>query len=198
MLSDPDSIPLYILIAAAALFLNALLLLADTAIRSSSRSKIRQLCENDPKGRAARVQRLNEVPSRYRYTNRAASMVLVCTGAVSIWMMPVSSFKMRIIAIIIYACVMISLSYILPSKIARQHSEGIAMAFSAGQVVLDTILLPVTFILTAIANLFLVIFRQKTKVDEREFSEEDVMSMLEEGQESGAIMEEGKKMICDK
>ena len=45
------------------------------------------------------------------------------------------------------------------------------------------------------ANLVLKIFKQKTHVEDEAFSEEDVMSMLKAGKESGALKEEGTKMI---
>ena len=47
----------------------------------------------------------------------------------------------------------------------------------------------------ALTNLFLAITRQEKGFFGRQFSEEDVLFMLEEGQESGAIKEEGKRMI---
>jgi len=43
--------------------------------------------------------------------------------------------------------------------------------------------------------MLLRLFRQATNVDFSGYSEETVMSILEEGQQSGAIKEEGKKMI---
>ncbi len=45
------------------------------------------------------------------------------------------------------------------------------------------------------ANVVLKIFKQKTHVEDEAFSEEDVMSMLKAGKESGALKEEGTKMI---
>ena len=58
-----------------------------------------------------------------------------------------------------------------------------------------SLLSPVTAVLIAISNVFLKIFRQKTDVDEEVYTEEDVMSMLKAGKESGVFNEEGTKMI---
>ena len=52
-----------------------------------------------------------------------------------------------------------------------------------------------TFLLMLIADILLKLFRQETDVVDGSFSEEEVMSMLEVGQESGVLKEEGKKMI---
>jgi putative hemolysin len=46
-----------------------------------------------------------------------------------------------------------------------------------------------------IAILFLKIFRQRADLNDNEYSEEDIVEMLEAGQESGELKEEGKKMI---
>lgn len=54
---------------------------------------------------------------------------------------------------------------------------------------------PLTAVLMFAANLVLKIFKQKTHVEDEAFSEEDVMSMLKAGKESGALKEEGTKMI---
>jgi putative hemolysin len=87
------------------------------------------------------------------------------------------------------------LSEILPRKVARQHSESLSRIFAGIQTFMVIILTPVTWTLLMFANMFLKIFRQNTDVDDKDFSEDEVMSMLEVGQESGVLKEEGKKMI---
>lgn len=54
---------------------------------------------------------------------------------------------------------------------------------------------PIVIISKFFTDIVLKIFRQNTKIEINRFSEEDVMSMLEAGQQSGDIKEEGKKMI---
>ena len=80
-------------------------------------------------------------------------------------------------------------------KIALQHHEALAektMWLING---VSAVLTPITKLLMIIANLFLKLLRQETHLEDEAFSEEEVMSMLEAGQESGVIKEEGKKMI---
>lgn len=100
-----------------------------------------------------------------------------------------------IVRVIIYIACAVCFSYIVPTKTARQHSESIALSFAGIQLFMNRLLFPLTFLMRSIANLFLIIFRQNIGGDENEFSEDDVMSMLEEGEQSGAIKEEGRKMI---
>jgi putative hemolysin len=54
---------------------------------------------------------------------------------------------------------------------------------------------PFNWILNKSVNLLLRITRQKVGAYEEEFSEEDVKSMLEVGQETGVLNEQGKRMI---
>lgn len=97
--------------------------------------------------------------------------------------------------IVIYFVLLIAFGQFFPRKIALQHSESIAEKTEAPDKLIALILTPVTWTLMLMANILLRVFRQETIVDDEEFSEEEVMSMLEVGQETGIIKEEGKKMI---
>ena len=90
---------------------------------------------------------------------------------------------------------LIVLGQYVPYKIGIQHDEGIAAKTEKLIGIISKILTPLTAVLIAIANGFLKLLRQKTEVDEDIFSEEEVMSMLEAGRESGAFKEEGTRMI---
>ena len=83
----------------------------------------------------------------------------------------------------------------MPYKIGIQHDDAIAEKTEKFITFISKLLSPVTAVLIAISNVFLKIFRQKTDVDEEVYTEEDVMSMLEAGKESGVFNEEGTKMI---
>lgn len=83
----------------------------------------------------------------------------------------------------------------LPNEIGRQNSDKLAH-FSGRALYFTTILIrPLGYILLLISNLILKLLRQEKYSFKEEFSEEEVISMLEIGQDSGAIKEEGKKMI---
>ena len=96
---------------------------------------------------------------------------------------------------VVFLVLLVSIGQYFPRKIALQHAEAIAEKTLAFDDAVATVFRPITFILMFISNVLLRIFRQKTNVDDGEFSEEEVMSMLEVGQETGVIKEEGKKMI---
>ncbi len=96
---------------------------------------------------------------------------------------------------VLYIIVLLILGQYFPRKLALQHDESIAAKSIPVIEAISTLLRPVTFILMLTADILLKLFRQETQVTDGQFSEEEVMSMLEVGQESGVLKEEGKKMI---
>jgi len=99
------------------------------------------------------------------------------------------------IEMVLYFVLLVAFGQYFPRKIALQHSDSIAEKTEPFAKGIAVVLTPVTWILMFMANMLLKIFRQETIVNDGEFSEEEVMSMLEVGQETGIIKEEGKKMI---
>lgn len=129
----------------------------------------------------------SRITEKYQTTNRL--IMIVCT-AFSAW---IAFYDWRIG--IGYMALMLILGQYFPHKIGLQHSDTISkncMWLING---ITVILSPLTKLLMIITNLLLRLFRQETHVEEEAFSEEEVMSMLEAGQESGVLKEEGKKMI---
>ena len=124
---------------------------------------------------------------KYQSANKLLLLISACAGgwfaAVSVW------------SFIGYVAALTVLGQFFPRKLALQHDEELSEAFMPFVSGISTVLRPATWILMAIANLLLRLFRQETNVADGSFSEEEVMSMLEVGQESGVLKEEGKKMI---
>ena len=162
------------------------------AMESVSRSKIRQMTESSEEDHKARaVFTLLQKPGRYRTTDRMLIFLLIIVGAINAAMLPFTPW----ISVLVYLALASVFCEVFPRKLGKQNSLAIALRFSGLQYLLCTVLLPIACVITFIADLFLRLFRQKTDIDEREFSEDEVMSMLEVGQQSGEIREEGKKMI---
>lgn len=189
-LSQPLSWQIFVLIICVILL--ALITMTNTAMESVSRSKVRQMLENDENdSRARRLDRIINNPARYRSTNRLIGFLLTAGGTVQALALPYHPA----VCVLLFILAALIFGEIFPRKFAKQHSLPAALRCSALQSVLCGILLPVTGAATLIANLFLKLFRQQTDIDEREYSEDEVLSILEVGQQSGEIREEGRKMI---
>lgn len=188
-MSDP-SLPVILLVIALTILLNGFIVVTNTAINSVNRNKIKQLFEDEDK-RAKNLMYLLEKPIFYRFTNRMLSYSLFAVGIFFIFMLPYH----KVAAVIIYICAILSVSEYFMRKLAEQHSEGISLAFAGIEKLLVLIFKPIVMIPAVVANLLLIIFRQEIHIENKGYSEEFVMSMLEVGQQSGEIKEEGKKMI---
>lgn len=124
---------------------------------------------------------------KYQTACKLIQMGAACLGAyfasVQLWMLAS------------YMVVLLSIGQFFPRKLALQHDEKIAEKILPAIEGISTLVRPVTFVLMLAADILLKLFRQKTDVTDGSFSEEEVMSMLQVGQESGVLKEEGKKMI---
>lgn len=118
------------------------------------------------------------------------SLIALAAASFAAWL----SFISWELTLAFILCLIVLGQYV-PYKIGIQHDDAIAEKTEKFITFISKLLSPVTAVLIAISNVFLKIFRQKTDVDEEVYTEEDVMSMLEAGKESGVFNEEGTKMI---
>lgn len=120
----------------------------------------------------------------------ANSLIALAAASFAAWL----SFISWELTLAFILCLIVLGQYV-PYKIGIQHDDAIAEKTEKFITFISKLLSPVAAVLIAISNVFLKIFRQKTDVDEEVYTEEDVMSMLKAGKESGVFNEEGTKMI---
>ena len=101
-----------------------------------------------------------------------------------------------IILAAVYGILMFAIGEVFPWRIAMLHDEAIADKMLGAAKFLRVVMTPMTLIVKGISKFFLVICRQHTEVEDSDYSEEDIVEMLEVGSESGELKEEGKKMIA--
>lgn len=190
---DSDIIPIQLiyLIILLCIFFNGLIVLMNTAMNTVSRNAVKEMASDDDDKRAKILEAVLNNPIRYRFTNRFVSYIFVCLGFAACMGLP---YK-QIITGPVFLIVNITFGEFFTRKIAQQHSTAIALNFAGFQRFVLIILKPFVFILTFVCDIFLTLFRQKTEVEYSGYSEDRVMSILEAGQQSGKIKEEGKKMI---
>lgn len=175
-----------------AVFLNGFIVMSNTALNTVSRNKVKQLQNDNEKGKKAQqLIRLLEKPSEYRFTNRLLCYVFIGTGMYFSMKLPYNNA----LSFLLFVLCNVTFAEYFTRKLAQQHSMGISFAVTGIEETLVILLKPFVFLLTLLANMFLRVFHQETNVDFSGYSEETVMSILEEGQQTGAIKEEGKKMI---
>ncbi|MCQ2545978.1 MAG: hemolysin family protein [Clostridia bacterium] len=206
-----DPLPLWgTLILLLIIAINAYFSAARKAISESNKVAIRELAE-DGDSRAKAALDIFERAPEFKLAIRSLNILLYmlfCIGSMLAYLIPLScvfgelfeSFDVVytisfIIAFFIPAAFLMALGEMLPRRIALQHAEGIVMSTSGPVKAVRVIMKPMTVCTSALAFVFLKLFRQRTDVNDNEYSEEDIVEMLEAGQESGELKEEGKKMI---
>ena len=97
--------------------------------------------------------------------------------------------------VFVVSIVFITLGELLPKKIARRYSEKIALNLIDLVVFIGFLLKPIVVFVNFIVTFILVITRQNNKFEDDSFSEDEIKTMLEVGQVTGVLREEGKKMI---
>ena len=198
-----------VLIGLALILINAWFAAARKAISESNKTRIRELSE-DGNARAKAALPVMENAPVFKLSLRVMNVLIYMLYCVScmvcfavplqlklqgFWTSEVSMVIAFIIVLLVSLIFLMSLGEMLPRRIAMQHAEGIVMTSSGSVKVLNAILKPITACIAGLSILFLKLFRQRADLNDNEYSEEDIVDMLEAGQESGELKEEGKKMI---
>lgn len=186
-----DQIPLYIVILTLLLLVNGLIVLCNTAFSNANVNLLFQLAKDEEDPEAKRATDILNKPFRYRYTNRLINYIIIVIGTFMSIMLPYNDYM----SAGIFLLLLVTLGELLPRKLGVQHSDSIVRKMSSFQKWIIIIFTPLVGLVTLITDIILKLFRQETKAELNRYSEDEVMSMLEAGQQSGEIKEEGKKMI---
>ena len=196
---DDPSIVISILIVII-MVVNALVVACKRALDYVDRNIIKERIEDEPESKKLQaVSFFLSKPSRYHYANHAASFlnIVVCFILFNTMLIKLDRFSLPLIILYnaLFYAFYTALSDILPKKLAAQSSEKVSVGLVGFQKFIYYITLPFVWFCRGIANVILRIMGKDTNVDDSYFSEDKVMSMLDRGQESGEIKEEGRKMI---
>ena len=196
---DDPSIVISILIVII-MVVNALVVACKRALDYVDRNIIKERIEDELESKKLQaVSFFLSKPSRYHYANHAASFlnIVVCFILFNTMLIKLDRFSLPLIILYnaLFYAFYTALSDILPKKLAAQSSERVSVGLIGFQKFIYYITLPFVWFCRGIANVILRIMGKDTNVDDSYFSEDKVMSMLDRGQESGEIKEEGRKMI---
>ncbi len=188
--------------------INAFFAASEMAIVSSSKSKMR-LYSQEGSSSAKKIVEVLEEPTKVLSTIQvaitlagflaSASAAVGIADDLSAILEPYNIPNVEEISVVL---ITIALSYftlvfgeLYPKRVAFQHAEKISMGVIGFILVMARILAPFNFILAKSVEFLLFITRQNKHSDEETFSEEEIKSMLEVGEDAGALKKEGKKMI---
>lgn len=211
MAPDPDpsvSLSIQLLFLTILILINAFFSSAEMAIVSVNKNKIRAMAQ-DENLKAGLLLELLEQPNRFLSTIQVAitlagflASAVAATGMavnlgtfINSYGIPYGNQIAVVLITIILSYITLVLGELYPKRIALQHSEKIALFTVKPILIISKITAPFVWLLSASVTFLLKLTKQHTTTTEDEFSEDEVISMLEVGQETGFLKEEGARMI---
>ena len=187
---------------------NAYFAAAEMAMVSVNKNRIRTLAQEGNK-KAEALSKLMDEPNKFLSAIQvvitfagflaSAEAAVSLSDDVAVFIskigIPYGESISVILVTLILAFFTLVLGELFPKRIAMLHADGIAMAVVKPILFISILFKPFVWLLSVAVTILLKICRQRTDVTNAEYSEDDVVSMLEAGQESGELKEEGKKMI---
>lgn len=211
MTNTPDpSLPigLFLIIIVIFLLFNAFFAAIKVSISTVNRNKIKHLAQEGNSKAVSLLKILNKpdkVLSSLQNLITMAGFIASAFTAVGIannlgnFLMEKNIMFSSELAVFISTLILIYINIVFcelyPKRLAVNHAEGIALNLSKPILFLTKLVSPFNWLLLKSVNCLLRITRQKVEVNEEEFSEDDVRSMLDVGQETGVLNEQGKRMI---
>lgn len=208
MSSDPGPMLGQIILLLVLIIINAYFAAAEMAIVSVNKNRIRSLAQEGNKkaqALAGLIDEPNKFLSSIQVVITLAGFLTSAEAAVSFsddvgaWLehagIPYGTEISVILVTLVLAFFTLVLGELLPKRLAMLHADKISMGVVKPILFISVIFKPFVWLLSVTVTLILKLLRQRTDVTSVEYSEDDVVSMLEVGQESGELKEEGKKMI---
>ena len=168
----------------------------ETAFSSANKIKLKNMAADDNK-RAAQALRLAEdfdqLITAVLVGNTISNIVMTAVATVY----GITTWGARIgptIATVIVTVLILVFGEISPKIIAREYSEEVALLLTPMVRALILVLTPLTFIFN---GLKIILKKAFGKNDEPEFSEDELLTIVEEAEAGGAIGEEQSELIAN-
>lgn len=211
---ESDSILPQLLLQLVLIAVNALFAATEIAFISLNETKVRRMAEGGDR-KAAKMLRMVTEPTGFLSTIQICITLAGFLGSAFAadnfsdklvnWLINdcevsgVSPSALDTISVIIITLVLsyftLVLGELVPKRIAMKRPEGIARAVSGLMIGMTTVLRPVIWLLTVSTNGVLRLCGIDPKDNAEEVSEEEIIMMLDEGEEAGSIESGEKELI---
>lgn len=211
---ESDSILPQLLLQLVLIAVNALFAATEIAVISLNETKVRRMAEGGDR-KAAKMLRMVTEPTGFLSTIQICITLAGFLGSAFAadnfsdklvnWLINdcevsgVSPSALDTISVIIITLVLsyftLVLGELVPKRIAMKRPEGIARAVSGLMIGMTTVLRPVIWLLTISTNGVLRLCGIDPKDNAEEVSEEEIIMMLDEGEEAGSIESGEKELI---
>lgn len=196
------------------ILLNAFFAASEVVLSSFNESKLKKQVEDGDHG-AARLLRMAEDPAAflstiqigitltgflsvafavYRFADPLASRLSALLKTTACPESVVGVLSVVLIALVL-GCIILILGILVPRKIALKKADSFFFSFCTIIYALSFVLRPLIWFLTICSNLVLRLFGINPHEEQETDSEEEIIMMLDIGEENGSIEPEEKELI---
>ncbi len=171
---------------------------ARTAFTTVNKLRIRSLSEEGNK-KARLVNDLLEKPARMQNTILIGNVIINLSISSLATSLALDHFTPAGVVIIIAALIFVMLIFarMIPNTLAEMDSEKFVLRFGPLLLLFVRIMSPLTFLVTRISSLILMIFHVNTREKASVITEDELRSIVEVSHEEGVIEMEEKQMITN-
>lgn len=171
---------------------------ARTAFTTVNKLRIRSLSEEGNK-KARLVNDLLEKPARMQNTILIGNVIINLSISSLATSLALDHFTPVGVVIIIAALIFVMLIFarMIPNTLAEMDSEKFVLRFGRLLLLFIRIMSPLTFLVTRISSLILMIFHVNTREKASVITEDELRSIVEVSHEKGVIEMEEKQMITN-
>lgn len=188
--------PIWIILAVAILFvLTIIVYLYSSAVQNISENELEEIKEKNEKT-YQKVNKIIDDPARFINTVQAVSVLITLVTGICI------GFKtdralLRIGMAVLWVIVLLVFGIIIPKKLGARHSKGISLKLTNITYMMTVVLMPVTFCVSVIADMILKISGIDPNEPEENVTEEDIISVINEGHVQGVLLASEAEMISN-
>lgn len=193
---SPTHITVLLVIAFLLLVLSMIFSAAESAFLSINRLRVRFLKEKGHKG-AKRTSLLLKNKEKLINTLLVANNIVNISLSAIVTTVTVEVFGALGVAIATTTVTVALLLFgeITPKTIAQRHAEPVAFLFSFFILIIQKILSPIVWAFTFVSRFFLSLFGFKQKQAPQKFTQEEIKTFIDVGQETGAIQSSQKQLM---
>lgn len=210
----PGNLFFKLILLGVLILVNAFFAMSEMAIISLNENKVRRMAEDGNKG-AKRILKLTENSARFLSTIQVGVTLagfLTSASAAENFADPLSAFFSRLLhasggmasfidgASLVIVTLIISFfslvfGELVPKRIAMNKSEKISLAVAGVLDLVNRLMRPIVWLLSGTTNLVVRAFGIDPNADDEQVTEEEILMMVDAGEETGLFDESQNEMI---
>ncbi len=186
--------PIWIILAVAILFvLTVIVYLYSSAVQSINENELEEIKEKNEKT-YQKVDKIINDPARFINTVQEVSVLITLITGICIGFR-INKVLLRIGMAVLWVIILLVFGIIIPKKLGSRHSKGISLKLTNITYMMTVVLMPVTFCVSKIADMILKISGIDPNEPEENVTEEDIISVINEGHVQGVLLASEAEMI---